>query len=393
MATVSDNEFSRVWNQLHETIRREDWHGFDPYDGLNSPLARTLPGKTCRQLWTQFLKQSPINFRPLLGISKQVNPKALALGISALCLRHKTLGHKDPLEEAVQLADRLIASRSTGTERLAWGYPFDWQSRAFFAPVSTPNLICTAFGASALLDLYGITKQPDYLAKAVECAEFILHDLRRSKRGETICFSYTTRDESQVHNVNLLAAAVLARVARWAGKTEWHSQAKAAIQFSVNAQREDGSWPYGEAENQGWVDSFHTGYNLIALKQFREHTADGSFDANLQRGWRYYSSRFFLDDGTPKYYNDSVYPLDVHSAAQGILSYLEIGQDSGGAERIARWTLEHLWDERGFFYFQKTRLWTNRIHYLRWSGAWMLLAFARLLLATDAKRRDESITR
>jgi hypothetical protein len=172
---------------------------------------------------------------------------------------------------------------------------------------------------------------------------------------------------------------LLARAGRLAQRFEWFGQARQAVQFSARAQGADGNWPYGEADNQRWVDSFHTGYNLVALKLFQENTADGAFQSHLERGWDYYRRQFFLDDGAPKYYNDAVYPLDIHSAAQGIITFAEVGMDRVGAERIARWTLDHLWSERGYFCFQKTRLWTNRIPYARWSGAWMLLSLAKLL--------------
>ena len=55
------------------------WRGYDPYDGLNSPLARVLPGKFARQAWTQLHRRSPINLRPLCGIEPTLNAKTLAL--------------------------------------------------------------------------------------------------------------------------------------------------------------------------------------------------------------------------------------------------------------------------------------------------------------------------
>ncbi len=383
MAVDSHNEFARVWDQLHATITREQWRGFDPYDGLNSPFARSMPlvgaRKAWRQAWIQFHKRSPINLRPLFGIPKQVNPKALALGVSALCLRYRSLGHPELLDEASALATQLIDRRSPQAKHLAWGYPFDWQSRAFFAPAGTPNMICTVFAASALLDLFEVTHQARYLDSARQSCEFIRSELARTPRGDSFCFSYTPLDQSCVHNVNLLGAALLARTGRLAGKPEWFREARSAIAFSAAAQAPDGSWPYGAAANQTWIDSFHSGYNLVALHQYHEHTADRTFQEALERGWNYYRRTFFLEDGTPRYYAGSVYPIDVHNCAQGIITFLEIGRDRAGAEQIARWALDHLWSPEGFFYYQKTRFWTIRIPYLRWAEAWMLLGLARLL--------------
>ena len=44
--------FREVWQQLHEYGTSRGWRGYDPYDGLNSPLARVLPGKLARQAST-----------------------------------------------------------------------------------------------------------------------------------------------------------------------------------------------------------------------------------------------------------------------------------------------------------------------------------------------------
>ncbi len=45
-AGVNDRErFREVWRKLHEYCTTRGWRGYDPYDGLNSPLARVLPGK------------------------------------------------------------------------------------------------------------------------------------------------------------------------------------------------------------------------------------------------------------------------------------------------------------------------------------------------------------
>jgi hypothetical protein len=43
--------------------------------------------------------------------------------------------------------------------------------------------------------------------------------------------------------------------------------------------------------------------------------------------------------------------------------------------------MEHMWDQRGFFYYRVLRACTIRTSYMRWSQAWMLLAMATLLQA------------
>src|SRR5206468_4022863 len=65
---------------------KSDWKGWDPYDGLRSPLTR-LPllrsGRAFRLGWIQIVKRSPWNFRSVLGVSEHCNAKTLALVLSA----------------------------------------------------------------------------------------------------------------------------------------------------------------------------------------------------------------------------------------------------------------------------------------------------------------------
>jgi hypothetical protein len=307
-----------VWQKLHDFCAARQWRGFDPYDGLNSPVARLLPGKKARQAWTQLHRRSPVNLRPLVGIKPTLNAKGLAL---FAMVNPELL----PLLESLRNPDG------------CWGYPFDWQSRAFFAPRGTSNLICTAFAA-----------------KALKCnvSAFIEKHLLRDG-----WITYIAGSDTQVHNVNMIGAALLGR--------------QDCMEFSVKRQRPDGSWWYGEAENQHWIDNFHTGYNLIALRE------SGMFPEAARRGFEYWDRTFWTSEFAPRYYHDREFPYDTHCCATGILAYLAFGETEK-ANAVARWAVENLWDDRGFFWYQRGRWFTNRVGYMRWAQAWMYYALAKL---------------
>ena len=71
-------------------IKAEGYRGYDPYDGLQSPLFQ-LPvlnrAKIPRWGFQQVLKRLPFQIRPLLGIRKGYNPVTLALCAQALTWR------------------------------------------------------------------------------------------------------------------------------------------------------------------------------------------------------------------------------------------------------------------------------------------------------------------
>src|SRR4029077_4256255 len=116
-----------------------------------------------------------------------------------------------------------------------------------------------------------------------------------------------------------------------------------AMEYSCSCQLSDGSWYYGEADNLHWIDSFHTGYNLESLKRYIDATGDKTYEENLVRGFRYFKETFFEEKGTPKYYHNRTYPIDIQCAAQAIDTFVTFSQyDKKSLEmalEVARWTI------------------------------------------------------
>jgi len=386
----------RALGRLLRYCRNEGWAGYDPYDGLNSPLvsALTLNSKALRTVATQLIKRSPVNVRPLLGIPKGFNPKGLALAARALILLRRGQGDAvasvrsgvedfgDDLETEVKdLLGKLGESRSGAYAEACWGYNFDWQSRAFFAPRGTPNVVCTVFAAHAFLDWYDVTADQRAFELAVGSCRFLLDRINRTSDADVFSFSYTPLDHSRVHNVNLLAAELLARLWAKDHREEYRDAALSATRYTTARQQSDGSWRYGEDRSQAWIDSFHTGFVLVSLKKISDYLGLPDLRPSVNAGYEYYSKRFFLADSTPGYYHDRLYPVDVHSAAQAIVTFVEMidlmPTARQMADRVASWTIDNLQDPAGFFHFQRRRFYTIRIPYMRWAQAWMLYALSR----------------
>ncbi|MFO7691661.1 MAG: hypothetical protein R6V57_01125, partial [Vicinamibacterales bacterium] len=115
--------------RLEAYCRERDWAGFDPYDALNSELFARTPlakSRVARLALTQFLKRSPVNFRPLLRIGPHQNPKALALFLMSY-VRLARAGDAAARAAAGQVAARLLELRSPETPHWCWGYSFPWQ--------------------------------------------------------------------------------------------------------------------------------------------------------------------------------------------------------------------------------------------------------------------------
>jgi len=375
--------------KLLDYCRAEDWAGYDPYDALNSRIFTKLPllnSRLPRLAMTQVLKRSPINIRYLAGIPKTQNPKALALFLSSL-LRMKSEDLPDRGDLIQYMITRLEDLRSKDIRYDCWGYSFPWQGRSVLTPAGAPNVVCTTFVATSLLDVYEQCCDTLCLKMAVSAADYILNDLYWSE-GEAAGFSYPIPSlQSQTHNASLLAAALLCRVARLTNDRKFVEPALRAARYAVSKQRADGSWYYGEAPKSHWIDNFHTGYNLNALQAIGRALETDEFETTVSRGFAFYRANFFREDGGPKYFHNQAYPFDIHCVAQSILTLLAFKDiDSTNVEMahsVFRWAMKYMWDDRGFFYYRVLRLGTIRTSYMRWSQAWMLLAMSTLLSDSD----------
>jgi hypothetical protein len=371
--------------------RSNEWSGYDPYDALNSRVFQSWPflnTKLFRLALTQALKRSPINIRALALVPRTQNAKGLALFLSGLLKVPDTLlSARDQLCQ--YMIERLIALRSPDTEYWCWGYSFPWQTRQNIVPSRTPNLVCTSFVANSFLDAYERERDPRCLEMAMSAARYILNELYWEDRSEA-GFSYPLHSlRIQVHNANFLAAALLLRVYRHTREGIFLNSALKAARSSAGKQNADGSWFYGEGPFQRWIDNFHTGYNLCALQTIGQYAETAEFESRMRRGFEFYRSHFFREDGAAKYFHNRTYPIDIHCVAQSILTLQAFRNlypsNDLLAQRILGWAMDHMWDDQGFFYYRVLRFGTIRTSYMRWSQAWMLLAICTLIYGSNSR--------
>ncbi len=371
---------------LFEYCRVRDWAGYDPYDALNSRLLDWLPflnSRWPRIALTQALKRSPINLRKLLFIPGTQNPKGLGLFLRSMIKldRAGLLRNKEELDSIAKLIQTL---RTPGTEYWCWGYSFPWQTRTIVVPRGAASLVCTTFVAESLLDLYEHTGKAEYLEMAVSAAEYIINELYWSEGTSVASLSYPlASSRSQIHNANFLGAALLCRVRRLTGEDKFLAPAMKVARYSASRQRADGSWLYGELPTQDWVDNFHTGYNLCALRAICRDASTNEFESHIRKGFKFYKGHFFRKDGAARYFHNKTYPIDAHCVAQGIITLLEFRELDKDCSRLGQsvveWAMRNLRDKEGFFYYRVLPFATIKTSYMRWVQAWMLLALATYL--------------
>ena len=386
---------------LKDYCEAEHFKGWDPYDGLNSRLARTfLPLKhsaILRLCIIQCFKRCPINLRKIAFVPKEYNAKGIGLLLSGYCnlyqiiCRHpewsERLGTQKMIKAWIeQLSELLISLQSKGYSGACWGYNFDWQARRLFLfPKYTPTVVATNFCATALMDAYEVTKNKRYLEIALSAAEFVMKDLHRTPYKNGFLFSYSPLEGNDtVFNASLLGSRLLSYCYYYTKNEEYRILAEKSIMACCDGQRDDGAWVYGMLPVQNWVDSFHTGYNLDALAAYQELTGDEKYKTNIDKGFNYYINNFFEYNGTPKYYNNKTYPIDIHCPGQLLITLSRLHKISDYkelADKVLHWTISNMQNKNGYFYYQLKPGISSKISYMRWSNAFMFNAFSHYLLA------------
>jgi rhamnogalacturonyl hydrolase YesR len=268
-----------------------------------------------------------------------------------------------------------------GYKHACWGNHFAFSTRAGTIPAHEPTIVWSGLIGQAFLEAHAVLKNPRYLEVAASVCEWIL-SLPREKTGSGSCLSYVMLKQSSIHNSNMLGAALLARVGSLTGESRFAEVAHDAMLYSVSRQNADGSWWYGEDPKYHWIDNFHTGYNLDSLKRYAEATGDRSFDRPMQRGFDYLKANFFEVSGRPRYYHNKTMPIDIQCAAQAIDTLAFFSDDDAEARelsvKVALWTIDHLQDPDGHFYYRDLGWIVNRTPMLHWGQGTMAKALAHL---------------
>ncbi|MCH8218790.1 MAG: hypothetical protein IH892_18690 [Planctomycetes bacterium] len=306
-------------------------------------------------------------------------------------LLYKLTREPDFKDSAIRCLEWLMANKSPKFETYSWANHYDYASRGGRYGKHDSIIVWTALIGHVFLDGWEDLGESRFLNVANSSCRWIL-SLSREVTDTGTCLSYHALEQSSIHNANMLGASILIRLLKYTGDSACEEAALSSLSFSMSRQHEDGSWPYGDAKTQQWVDSFHTGFNLQALKAILDEGFAAEFREGFERGTTYYAETFFLADGTPKYFNNRVYPLDIHAPAEGICFFATLGDPyRAQTEIILDWMVSNMLSPQGYFYFRKTKYGTNRIPYMRWTQAWAFHALTQYMLAFQSEDRQVTV--
>ncbi len=115
--------------KLKNYCEKEQFKGWDPYDGLNSKLFMAIPGLNNNSFYRLFViqlfKRNPINLRKITLVPKEYNAKGIGLFLQGYCNLYEAVIIKPELanffgtpqvivKQINDLASLLITLRSQG---------------------------------------------------------------------------------------------------------------------------------------------------------------------------------------------------------------------------------------------------------------------------------------
>lgn len=314
-----------------------------------------------------------------------------AMGFAAMS---ELTGNRHYLDRAIHFLNVLEDTRAPGYARHGWGYPFDWETRNGVIPAGTP-LITTlpycyeAFAAVANLDTDA--RWRNTLRSIAEHARLDYRDLETAPDAATC--TYTPLGEPRVVNASAYRAFLLTSAWRKFGDARYFEIAERNLNFVLQCQQPDGSWPYAVDGIRTFVDHFHTCFVLKALVKIDDLWGEGYCRPAIDRGVQFYTTRLFNADGLPvpfaKAPRLTVYRHELYDFAECInLGVLLRGRfrrlddlvDRTVADVLTRWL-----QPSGSFRSRRLLLGWDNEPMFRWGHAAMMrsLALYRKMLAAQ----------
>jgi len=386
--------------KLERYVSRENYVGWDPYDGL---LAQRIPEKLRRNtlagiILIQLNLYSPVNLRPLLGISKGSPNKSLALFARAYLIMYTVFRRDEYLEKAV----KLIRILSSNTSKVCSSYHFLYIAPKHYLGPSITDIICVTESLKLYVLAYEQTKNQEYFKLASRMFEILFHRLYVEK-GNIAYFKYTLYEQGKmVFNVSGLALEASANFLSLEENIDirkrYIDKLSKVILFLISHQSENGAWPYSyysDGNRYYWQIDYHQGLIVDGLNAVlplipSRYLRDLVYKS-LEKAVNFYMHKQFTPKGVSYYRYPIKYPIDIHNQAQGIITFSKLYRATGREEylnqaiKIALWTIKNMQGPQGYFYAHHWGIFTNKIPYMRWSQAWMMLALSELLYTLKIK--------
>ena len=300
---------------------------------------------------------------------------------------------------ALHFIEVLEHTRCPGWQHHAWGYPFDWVTRTGVMAAQTPLITSTPYAYEAYEAMHAIDPEPrwlDAMRSAAEHAYTDIHD--RVLHAESASAGYNPFDtEGGVVNASAYRAFMLTSAGLRFSRDDYLQAARRNLRYVLDAQREDGAWPYATDGVRDFVDHFHTCFVLKALAKIERLVPDARCTRAIEAGIDYYVRHLFDGDGLPRPFAQAprltVYRQELYDYAECInLGTLLRGRDPALDERRERAVSDLLarWQKPdGSFRSRRLLIGWDPVPMHRWAQAQTFRSLSVLLQSLQSQQSQQ----
>lgn len=325
-----------------------------------------------------------------------------AMGFAYL---YEASGCERHLKRAIHFLEILKETRCPDFGEYCWGYPFDWVTRNGVIRANTPLITTTPYVFEAFLQVQRLAPRDEWmkiLESIVRHATTDIKDFKDFKFSESArTCSYTPHDKGGVVNASAYRAFMLTSAAKFFDRTDLLEMAGRNLNFVLESQNTDGSWPYAKDGVRDFVDHFHTCFVMKALAKIYALTADSRVFNALKRGVNYYLKNLIAENGMPRPFSKAprltVYKCELYDCAECInlclLLRSNFPQLDGILATVTREIFKNWVKSDGSFRSRKLIFGWDNVPMHRWAQSQMFRSLAFWANADERSRTREPVDR
>jgi hypothetical protein len=305
----------------------------------------------------------------------------------------RSYGDSAAQAQAARFLAELERSRCSDYQEWCWGYPFDWETRHGTIRRGTPLITTTPYVYEAFREVHKVDGNSRWLAAMESIVRHATKDIEDYPYSETASTcSYTPFDKGGIINASAYRAAMLTWASVDFSEARYWDIAERNLNFVLETQRPDGSWPYSIEGERDFVDHFHTCFVLKALAKIDQVRPGDACRQAINKGIQYYLGNLLDEQKLPKPFSKAprmtVYRRELYDYAECInLCVLlrdrieEMGSvlDHVIADLLARWVKSD-----GSFRSRELWLSWDNVPMHRWAQSQMFRSLSLFVL----KERD-----
>lgn len=245
-----------------------------------------------------------------------------AMGCAFLAKRS---GNESDYARAVHFLQVLKQTRCEGFRHYCWGYPFNWETLRGTIFAGTPLITTVPYVYEAFKSVWEIDRSDEWLRIMKSLADHASEDyvdLPTSATASTCSYTPDPKQSVGVVNANAYRAFLLTSAANDFSDEAYWKIAERNLNFVLESQNADGSWPYAKDGARNFIDHFHTCFVMKALAKIESLRGHSGCTEALKRGVAYYTENLFDGSGLPKPFSSrprlTVYRRELYDYAEAI---------------------------------------------------------------------------